>query len=159
MAPVTKRAFLPVALVVVLSAVLILLAVLQYRWSLEISRAEKTRIETALNTSMNQFRLEFYRELTQVSTAFRGDPTAAPQDVWTAYADRYQEWARSAARPDLVANVYVWQAAGGKLQQLTDGQFTSADWPAELVEMRAGMEHMTESPGPNPDVPPELRAF
>src|SRR5579862_7508407 len=106
MAPPARPAFLRVALVTVLAAVLVLLAVLQYRWSLEISRAERTRIEASLNTSMNQFRQEFYRELVQVSTAFHSDPTAEPDDFWSTYAERYQAWARTAPRPDLIANVY-----------------------------------------------------
>src|SRR5580704_5346719 len=110
MASPAKRAALQIALVVILAAVLVLLAVLQYRWSLEISNAERTRIEASLNTSVNQFRQEFYRELTQVSTAFHSDPTAEPDDFWSSYADRYQEWSRTASRPDLVANVFVWQA-------------------------------------------------
>src|ERR1035441_1285213 len=96
MAPPAKPAFLRIALVAVLAAVLVLLAVLQYRWSLEISRAERTRIEASLNTSVSQFRQEFYRELTQVSTAFHSDPTAEPDDFWSSYAERYQALARSA---------------------------------------------------------------
>src|ERR1700683_4513820 len=145
MASPAKRAFLPITLVTVLAAVLVLLAVLQYRWSLEISRAERTRIEASLNTSVNQFRQEYYRELTQVSTAFHSDPAAEPDDFWSSYAERYQEWARTATRPDLVANVFVWQAGtpeDTRLLQLRtpDGQFEPVDWPASLTGLRARVE-------------------
>jgi signal transduction histidine kinase len=139
-------------LVAALAAVLVLLAVLQYRWSLEISRAERTRIEASLNTSVNQFRQEFYRELTQVSTAFHSDPTAEPDDFWSSYAERYQAWARTATRPDLVANVFVWQA-GGPLRQLrpADGEFEPVDWPASLAGLRARVEEEPrQPPGPGP---------
>ena len=152
MAPPAKRAFLRIALVAALAAVLVLLAVLQYRWSLEISRAERTRIEASLNTSVNQFRQEFYRELTQVSTAFHSDPTAEPDDFWSSYAERYQAWARTATRPDLVANVFVWQA-GGPLRQLrpADGEFEPVDWPASLAGLRARVEEEPrQPPGPGP---------
>jgi signal transduction histidine kinase len=169
MASPAKRAFLPIALVAVLAAVLVLLAVLQYRWSLEISRAERTRIEASLNTSVSQFRQEFYRELTQVSTAFHSDPAAEPDDFWSRYAERYQAWARTATRPDLVANVFVWQAgtpAYSRLLQLrpADGKFEPVDWPASLEALRAGMERMEEEarqpPGPGPGgAPPELRTL
>jgi signal transduction histidine kinase len=158
MAPPAKRAYLQIGLVAVLAAVLVLLAVLQYHWSLEISRAERTRIEASLNTSVNQFRQEFYRELTQVSTAFHGDPTAEPDDFWSSYAERYQAWMRTAPRPDLVANVFIWQAGpDARLLQLRpgDGQFEAVDWPDSLVGLRARMEHM-EGPG---GTPPELRTF
>jgi signal transduction histidine kinase len=163
MASPAKRAYLPIALVAVLAAVLALLAVLQYRWSLEISRAERARIEASLNTSVNQFRQEFYRELTQVSTAFHGDPTAEPDDFWSSYADRYQEWARTATRPDLVANVFVWQASARLLQlRPADSRFEPVDWPASLLDLRAHLEADAQRPpGPGPEggPPPELRSF
>ncbi|HUD99825.1 MAG TPA: HAMP domain-containing sensor histidine kinase [Bryobacteraceae bacterium] len=166
MASPAKRAFLPVVVVLVLAAVLVLLAVLQYRWSLEISRAERTRIEAALSTSVNQFRQEFYRELTQVSTAFHSDATADPDDFWSSYADRYQDWARSTARPDLVANVYVWRAdapAGSRLLQLrtADGQFDPVEWPASLADLRTHIEEEArQRPGPGPEGnPAPLRSF
>ncbi|HUE25046.1 MAG TPA: HAMP domain-containing sensor histidine kinase [Bryobacteraceae bacterium] len=169
MASSGKRAFLPIALVATLATVLVLLAVLQYRWSLEISTAERTRIEASLNTSLNQFRQEFYRELSQVSTAFHSDPAAEPDDFVSGYAERYQEWTRTATRPDLVANVFVWQAGtprGSRLLQLrpADGQFDPVDWPASLAGLRAGMERMEAEArrpsGPDPGgVPPELRSF
>jgi signal transduction histidine kinase len=166
MTTTAKRAFLPIALVAVLAAVLLLLAVLQYRWSLEISRAERTRIEASLNTSVNQFRQEFYRELTLVSTAFHSDPTAEPDDFWSSYADRYQEWARTTARPDLVANVFVWQAGtstprhAARLLQLrpADGAFDPVEWPASLADLRARVERMEAGGGPE-GAPPELRSF
>src|ERR1022692_3097516 len=152
MAPPAKRAFLRIALVAALATVLVLLAVLQYRWSLEISRAERTRIEASLNTSVNQFRQEFYRELTQVSTAFHSDPTAEPDDFWSSYAERYQDWARTTTHPDLVANVFVWQA-GGRLRQLrpADGEFEPVDWPASLAGLRGRVEdELRQPPGPGP---------
>ncbi|MGO4885160.1 MAG: sensor histidine kinase [Bryobacteraceae bacterium] len=165
MASPAKRPLLPIVLVAASAAVLVLLAVLQYRWSLEISRAERTRIEASLNNSVSQFRQEFYRELAQVSTAFRGDPSATPDDLWSNYAERYQEWTRTSARPDLAANVFVWQAAGARLWQLVpaDGEFDPVDWPASLGDLRAHLEaesHQTPGPGGGPEAaPPELRSF
>jgi signal transduction histidine kinase/Tfp pilus assembly protein PilE len=164
MAPQAKRAFLPIALVAILAVVLALLAVLQYRWSLEISRAERTRIEASLNNSVTQFRQEFYRELTQVSTAFHSDPVADPGDFWSTYAERYQAWMRTAAHPDLVANVFVLQAgplANSRLLQLrpAEGQFEAVEWPASLAGLRARLqEESRQKPGPE-GAPPELRAY
>lgn len=165
MAPPAKRAFLPVALVAVLSIVLVLLAVLQYRWSLEISRAERTRIQSSLNASVTQFRQEFYRELTQISTAFHGDLAAEPADFWSSYAERYQTWSRTSTRPDLVANVFVWQAgsgAGARLLQLrpADGQFETVTWPPSLAGLRDRLESEAhQHPAPGPGAMPDLRAF
>jgi len=166
MAPSAKSAFPRIALVTVLAAVLVLLAVLQYRWSVEISRAERTRIETSLNSSVNQFRKEFYRELEQVSIAFRGEPEVSGTNFWTDYAQRYQAWARTAAHPDLVANVYVLHAGESgdsrllRLQPETNA-FAPVDWPASLAPLRGALEgRLThELPGPSPPPMPELRSF
>src|SRR6202453_5514173 len=98
----SQRSLLPLGLVTVLAAILVLLAVQQYRWSLEVSRAERARIEASLNTSVSQFRQEFYRELLQACSAFHREPGAEADDFWTGYAEGYQTWARTASRPDLV---------------------------------------------------------
>ncbi|MGA2131328.1 MAG: HAMP domain-containing sensor histidine kinase [Bryobacteraceae bacterium] len=160
MASEARRATWQLGLVGLLAAVLVLLAVLQYRWSLEISRAERTRIETGLNTSMAQFRQEFYRELTQLSTAFHSDPTADPGDLLQVYAARYEEWSRTSARPDLLANLYVWQE--GKLLRLVpaDGSFASADWPASWGMLRSRVESEAQQPATPPGAPPgPMRGF
>jgi signal transduction histidine kinase len=148
-------------LVGLMAAVLVLLAVLQYRWSLEISRADRTRIETSLNTSVAQFRQEFYRELSQVSTAFHSDPAADPGDLLQTYADRYEEWSRTATHPDLVSNLFIWR--DGKLLMLrpADGSFAPVDWPASLGTLRSRVEDESRQPPYPPAGPggPPLRSF
>ena len=144
----------------VMAAVLVLLAVLQYRWSLEISRADRTRIESSLNTSVTQFRQEFYRELAQVSTAFHSDPAAEPDDLLQTYADRYEEWSRTATHPDLVGNVFIWRE--GKLLMLrpADGSFAPVDWPAPLAVLRSRVENESSQPPYPPAGPgPPVRAY
>jgi len=163
MARSAKREYWRVALVAVLAAVLVLLAVLQYRWSLEVSRAERTRIETSLKTSVAQFRQEFYRELIQVSTTFHSDPVAEPADFWSIYADRYQDWVRNASRPDLVSNIFVWRAAGNTVVELdsASGDFQPVAWPPSFADARARLEqeaHRPPEPGPE-GFTPELRPF
>lgn len=166
MAPAGKRAFLRITLVAVLALVLVLLAVLQYRWSLEISRAERTRIAASLNTSVNTFRQEFYRELTQVSTAFHSGPEPGAGDVWSGYAERFRAWARTAARPDLVANVFALRAgtpAKTRLQLLRpeDGVWEPAQWPASLASLEGKLGARLEDERHRPPGPPapELRPF
>ena len=157
-----QRSLKLLGVVTVLTAILVLLAVQQYRWSLEISRAEKARIEASLNTSVSQFRQEFYRELLQVCSAFHREPGAEPDDFWTGYAEGYQTWARTASRPDLVANVFVWQAgpgAGSRLLQLRPAlnQFESVEWPVRLADLRARLAgQLRDRPQPPG---PEARMF
>jgi signal transduction histidine kinase len=140
-------------LVGLLAAVLVLLAVLQYRWSLEISRAERTRIEASLNTSVTQFRQEFYRELGQISSAFHSDPAADAGDLLQTYADRYEEWTRTAARPDLLANVYVWQEGKLRILHPAESSFEAVDWPAALAPLRTRVEDEARQPAGPPGAP------
>ena len=163
MAPQPKRPILQLAVVTVLAGILVLLAVQQYRWSLEVSRAERARIEASLNASVGQFRQEFYRELVQVCAAFHRDPAAEPDNFWTIYPERYQSWSRTAAHPDLVANVYVMRAdprANSRLLLLRPAlnQFEPVEWPASLGSLRAGLEtnELHEPFGPPA---PEVRMF
>jgi len=46
-----------------LAAVLAMLAVLQYHWSLQVSTATRTQMQTALQNSLMAFRLDVAREL------------------------------------------------------------------------------------------------
>ena len=155
------------ALVVVLAAVLVLLAVLQYRWSLEISRAEQTRIAASLNNSVNEFRQAFYRELVQVSTAFSNEPEAGGEDFWLGFAERYRDWTRTAARPDLVARVFVMRTdkphASGllRLDPSNEGSLDPVAWPPELASLKHMIEERLDAESHRPPGPPlpELRSF
>jgi len=160
--PPPHRQFLRLGLVAVLAGILALLAVQQYRWSLEVSHAERARIEAGLNTSVSQFRQEFYRELVQVCSAFHREPGTEADDFWSGYAEGYQTWARTSSRPDLIANVFVWQTGPGassRLLQLhpTLNQFEPVEWPARLSDLHARLaEHLRD--GPQPPAP-EARLF
>jgi signal transduction histidine kinase len=169
MAPAPKRPVLQLGVVAVLAAVLVLLAVLQYRWSLAVSRAERARIEASLNASVSQFRQEFNRELAQVCSAFHREPLPEPDTFWEAYAERYQAWSRTATHPDLVANVYVLRGeerGGSRLLLLhpTANQFEPADWPTQISGLRPRLEKELRGPaeptGPETrPSPPEMRLF
>jgi signal transduction histidine kinase/Tfp pilus assembly protein PilE len=162
MASPPKRPIVQLAVVAVLAAILALLAVLQYRWSLEVSRAERARMEAGLNASVTQFRQEFYRELAQVCAAFHRDPAPAAGGFWTGYAERYQSWSRAAAHPDLVANVYVMRADANPASRLlllrpALARFEPAGWPARMADLRTRLEE--ELRGSSGPPGPEVRLF
>lgn len=158
MAPSPKRPVLQLAVVAVLAAVLALLAVLQYKWSQEVSRAERSRIEANLNASVSQFRQEFTRQLAQLCTAFHREPGPEPDNFWEPYAGRYQAWERSAPHPELLANVYIVQAQrrgrpGLMVLRRERNQFDQTVWPANLAPMRPHLEGVLRAqagpPGPD----------
>ena len=133
-------------LVAVLAAILVVLAVLQYRWTAQLSQAERERMQSSLDTAVNQFRQEFYRELMRVCAAFQVSPLSSPKGNWEAdYIQRYQDWTQTNSRPDVVVRVFILNASENGPPQLLllnpkTAQFQPADWPPELEETRRQLE-------------------
>ncbi len=92
-----------------LCALLVVLGVLQFRWSNQLRDADVQRKKAALEAGMNGFREDFGRDLAGICTSFGlrpPDDAAAIQDL---YAHLCGDWARSSDQRDLVANFYLWQ--------------------------------------------------
>src|SRR5579859_6840933 len=105
---VKERLFRWVA-VPALAAVLATLAVLQYRWSGQVSTATKTRIQSNLETSLLGFRQDVGRELAspclEIKAAMDAQPGAAPLQI----KEQFRHWQQTAAHPNLVQYVYLWE--------------------------------------------------
>jgi signal transduction histidine kinase len=145
-----KRRLTSSLTVVFLTAVLLLLAVLQYRWSNEVSKATTVRLRADLQTSLVGFRQGLYRELASACVPFQMSLRAG--DPWTQFAEHYNQWSRSAAHPELVVDVYIWRRMGdgsAELQRLNEhGLFESAQWPSDFEPLRGMMESLPK------DMPP-----
>jgi len=142
--PFKERVFLSVV-VMVLAAVLIALAVMQYHWSRVVSDATSARLQANLESSMFGWRDDLYRELTSVFTAIQADPTLPFQEKAVQYAQQYQSWSQTAPHSNLVAHVFLLEDAGAehaRLLQLNtaDNQFEAAEWPADLGGTRAWIQ-------------------
>src|SRR5438552_14154468 len=101
----SKERFLSRAVIIALTAVLVVLAVLQYRWSMEISEATATRMEMALHASMLGVRQDLYRELSNICFAFQPDAAPVSEQSQGRYIQRFQEWSRTAQHAGVVENV------------------------------------------------------
>ncbi len=99
--------------VVALAAVLIVLALMQYQGSREVSEAAGARMKASLQASMLNFRQDLHRELGNICAAFQSDANP-PRDQLSRYAQQYAAWHATATHPDLVANVFLFENAGGK---------------------------------------------
>jgi hypothetical protein len=136
-----NRSFLWAGLVTVLAGIVAVLAVLQYRWSGEVSRAERETLSENLNLTVRQFRQEFYHTLLDVAVAFPSNPTLSREQELKDWVDSGQRWFRTTSHPELITGVYTWTADGQDTSQLLrldpeKMQFEPADWPQELVELR-----------------------
>ena len=110
---------LPLFWIVVLTAMaslLIMVAVLQYRWTRELSVATEARIGGTLQPLMLGWHLDFYSELSAICVALQVGPDAGARDNWNDYLHRYVDWSRESveniyANPDLIKNIYIWETS------------------------------------------------
>jgi signal transduction histidine kinase len=94
------------AVIVCAAAVVVALAVLQYRWNREASDATGVRLADALQLSMINWHLDLFRNLSEVCLTMRSaDP--ASEDHVAEYGRRLADWRSIARYPDLVADVFL----------------------------------------------------
>jgi signal transduction histidine kinase len=101
-----KARALPVA-VIVSTVVVILLAVLQYRWSREVSEATGVRLADTLQLSMINWHHDFLRNFSEICLTMRVDPEREPFTDLSQDVRRLAEWQAVARYPELVAAVYL----------------------------------------------------
>ena len=120
-----------------LSALLVALAVLQFRWSNQIRTAEMQKKEAALEAGMNGFREDLRRELAGICTSITYRPLDQAPAIEDLYAQDCRDWARSSDHRELVANYYLWEQKKGADYSFLqfnplDDTFQAAACPARL---------------------------
>ncbi len=130
----SKQPTAAIALVASLAAILVVLAILQYYWSGQVSEAEHERMQASLRASMDQFRFQFDREFQQLGFALQPDATTLMQEDWNGYAvtcDRLL----GTSQFHLARTVYLWIARNDGSYSLLHlnrqaRKFESVPWPA-----------------------------
>src|SRR5215472_839394 len=127
-----------------LAGVLALLAVLQYKWSGQVSAAAKAQMQSNLQVSLLGFRQDFARELgtagVEIRAALDGSSTVNPAQL----AEQFQHWQQTASHPNLVEHIYVWQDPD-QPQRFDPGkdQLESVAWPQEFDSLRQRMQELS----------------
>jgi signal transduction histidine kinase len=153
-----SKAFVIPAAAVLL--VLLVLAVLLYRWSNEISEATSVRLADSLQMSMTNWRLNLYRDVSDVAGALRVDSeNSGNVDL---HARRFREWSASAQYRELAEGVYLFERVGSDDPQCLrldgDGKsFEPVPWPASLWPLREKLKAAVSDP--NGDGPPFPRGL
>jgi signal transduction histidine kinase len=144
--PQTKERLLQWIVVPALAAVLIGLAVLQYRWSGQLSEATRTQMQSTLQRSLMGFRQDFAKELGAVAVEIRtvvdGSSAIKPAEL----KEQFHHWQQTSAHPNLVSHIYLWQDPG-KQQPLRfdpqSDQFERVPWPEEFDPMQKRLLEIT----------------
>ena len=142
--PIKEREFSTIIIILAV-IVVIVLGVLQFRWSNQVSEATSIRLADSLQMSMINWHLDLFRVFSEVCVALRVDPDSSPQDDWSQYARRFEDWKKTTANPNLVAGLYILRfeepPAAHVLRFSSAGQrFEPSDWPANFSELREDLQ-------------------
>lgn len=127
-------------------AVLAGLAVLQYRWSGQVSDATRAQMLANLHVSLMSFRQDFAHELGAVAIEIR---TIADSTSPTNPADLNEQFHRlqqNAAHPNLVSHIYLWADPTHQQPLRFDpasSRFERTAWPAEFDPMQQRLLEIT----------------
>jgi signal transduction histidine kinase len=158
----SERSVLSFGVLLALAAILTVLAVLQYRWSGQVSEAERERMRKGLNAATRQFQQEFHREIVRVCATFQMEPEEFSRTGRSQYFRRYQDWMQTAAHPQLVANLFLWklgQNGDALLLRLNEAsmRLEPVGWPPRFEELRqrlAERGRLDGRPPSGPETPP-----
>jgi len=130
--------WMSVGLLAVLCAIL---AVLQYRWIGEISRAEQERLRLGLQRTLSRLSRDFNSEINSAWPSLQ--PRAAEIEKSgrdAAYLHRIEEWKSNSRRPGLFRNfaLAIPHETSVELRRLDTGRnaFVAADWPEGWGKMK-----------------------
>ena len=127
------------ALTVGLTAVLVALGTLQYRWSNQVSDAATARMRAVLSSSMLDFRQDLVRELSNISSDF---PHWEDGSIdYAGYAESIRQWEASSAHAAIIKAVYLAERTSNAPPRLlklnvASSAFEKSAWPTELEGLR-----------------------
>jgi signal transduction histidine kinase len=139
------RLSLDLKIAVVLLVLLVILAGLQYRWTGEVSRAERERMQASLIQAVARFTDDFDRELARAFFHFFIDPRApGASPLEAGSAERFRRWRMEAPYPELVQDLFLVERRGGATSLLRldpdSGEFAPAEWPKDFDSLQKRLE-------------------
>ncbi len=143
--------------IVATMAVVSLLAILQFRWTGEISRTEQQRLQSALATGVRNFTQEFSYDFQQLCGSFEIEPEAPVSSLETRVLRQYAGWQRTTSHGGLLGGLLVWRTDRGRgpyLESLdqTGEHFQEIAWPARLDPLRDFLsQELRQLPSPISD--------
>ena len=130
------------ALTGALAALLVLLAVLQYRWLGQVSVGERQILQTSLRNRTVDFQQEFNRELGRARSAFEIGPEGMRNQSSGQLAERYDKWNATAPYPALIKHIFlaepVDEVERPRLMRFNERtrQLEASDWATTFPDLR-----------------------
>jgi signal transduction histidine kinase len=159
---IKQRAF-TTGMIILAVVVVIVLGVLQYRWSNQVSEATGIRLADSLQMSMINWHLDFFRDFSEICIAMRIEPETGARNTWNQYGQRFAEWKKTTAHPDLVSGVYLLKSEASsepKTLRLNyaNQQFEPSDLPGSFAEFRGKLRRAPAESSP-PGAPVRVNEF
>jgi len=117
-----------------LTGVLITLAILQYRWSNQVSAATRSQMQANLQSSLIGFRQDVARELGSVCVELRSAADDSGSISPVEFGNLFLHWQQTAAHPALVTQLYLWRPDGNATLLRVDparAQLEPSSWPVD----------------------------
>lgn len=132
-------------LIVPTALVVLLLAVVQYRWSADVSNATGQRLADSLQMSMMGWQLNLFRDVADVCLRLRldGDEISAADLAHS--VERFTRRQAATEYPDLVAAVYLLSASPHDpvlAWNHAAGRFDAADDARDVTALRDALQHV-----------------
>jgi signal transduction histidine kinase len=144
------------ALLAVIAVVCAVLSFLQYRWTGEVSRAERSRLRSGLDEEVGRFVRAFDDDIRENCTMLLpGDEELREEGAVRAHQLRYEQW-KSAHRGELLARIGIVAPEHGILKLYgfdVQGRVTPMDWPPNWEILHAQMAARITDHGPFPAAP------
>ena len=140
-------------------AVLVGLAVLQYRWSGQVSDATRAQMLANLHVSLTSFRQDFSRELGAAAVEIRTIADSTSPTNPAELNEQFHRLQQTAAHPNLVSHIYLWADPTHQQPLRFDpasGQFERTAWPAEFDPMQQRLLEITAAHHPQAGGPDDI---
>jgi signal transduction histidine kinase len=127
--------------IALMTAIVITLGVVQYRWADQISRTEQQRLQSAVETSVRNFSQDFSYDFQQLCESFQLEMAGPAATLDSRLLQRYGSWSRASATPNLVAGVHIWRADATHSRELASydepsRSFREGPWPERFAPLQ-----------------------
>jgi hypothetical protein len=135
-----------------MACLLVTVAILQYRWTKQLSDISEARTWSDLQPLMLGWDLDLYGEFSAICVALQVGPDSGARETWDDFLQRYVDWSHSATRndsleniyanPDVVDGIFIWETSNKAAPRLfalnsESARIERANVPAELQTLYA----------------------
>jgi signal transduction histidine kinase len=116
---------------------LTIVAVLQFRWTSQITEATDAQLGSSVQSLMMDWQLDLYREFSAICVALQVGPDSGAHDGWKDYLQRYADWTVTAGNRDMVEDIYIWEVS-----ERAEPQLLRLNVDADKIERWDVPEHL-----------------